>query len=99
MTAYSALTDEQRARVAYLFADNHFGTDPRGYEYQVKGGDIRRSPLANENPSTARIKSMRVMAVRDEHLTAAQMDDATNAMESMAYTIAQRIQLEEVTTS
>jgi len=40
MTAYSALTASQRARAAYLFADETFGTDPRAYEYEVNGGEV-----------------------------------------------------------
>lgn len=37
---FSELTDEQRARAAYLFADVHFGTNPDAYEYTLSGADV-----------------------------------------------------------
>jgi len=34
---YSSLTPAQREHVAFLFADEIFGTDPNGYEYELIG--------------------------------------------------------------
>ena len=34
---YQSLTPLQREHVAFLFADEIFGTDPNGYEYELMG--------------------------------------------------------------
>lgn len=43
---YAALTASQRAQVAYLFADAHFGTDVNAYAYLVdaRGNVTGRRP-------------------------------------------------------
>ncbi|MBI5950181.1 MAG: hypothetical protein HY865_00875 [Chloroflexi bacterium] len=106
MKPYSALTAEQRAQVAYLFADEAFGTDASAYLYEVdKGGAVtRRKPdTEKQSPlSTARTTSINVKAVRDEHVTAAQVETATMHMDALAAFIAEKIYqptFEEVTNS
>ena len=100
---YSALTPDQRAQVADLFADDLFGKDARAYLYDVVNGQVvRRERMAASERCTARVKSINVMTVRCNNISAEQIAVAQMHMDALAVSIAEKLyqqQTEEVTTT
>lgn len=97
---YSALTDEQRKRVAYLFADEHFGTDASAFAYEWDGRDIRgRHQVSGARSQTkSRAKkidpaSVKVTMLQEVHITDELIRTTTLHMDALAALIANRIQI------
>ena len=92
---YSSLTQTQRARVAYLFADQAFGTDPAAYLYQVTGDEVqRRKPIQMQAPVTRRARDLapaKVTMMQEVNITNELIHTATINMDALAATIANNI--------
>jgi hypothetical protein len=101
---HSALSEEQLSQVAYLFADDAFGTDASAYLYEVdRRGDVVSRQLTvdgGRSSTTRRVTLMTVtgrpsLQVSDEQIKIARMH-----MESLAASVAEKLyqqQIQEVT--
>ena len=49
---YSALDSDQRSQVGHLFADQFFGVDATGFEYEVSGGMVTGRMTMDEGQKT-----------------------------------------------
>lgn len=97
---YSSLTPAQRDQVAFLFADEIFGTDPSAYEYELTGetvtGRVRLSALSGQRSVHVRKPhSVTVnVAVRDvpEALVTVEMRrDAQMSIQQIARNVVARL--------
>jgi hypothetical protein len=100
---YSSLTNEQRARVDYLFADAIFGTDASAFVYEWDGKDIK-GRTSNQLAVTSRARkldpaSVKVTMVQEVNITNELIQSANMHMDALAALIARKIyqsQFEEV---
>lgn len=93
---YSSLTEEQRARVAYLFADALFGTDASAFVYEWDGQDIKGRYQANIKCQVKRVRkvgpaSVKVTMVQEVNITDALIQSANMNMDALAALIARQI--------
>lgn len=93
MIHFSALTPDQRDQVADLFADDLFGKDAGAYLYEVSNGQVVRRERAGNDvvKSTARVKSINVIAVRGANVSAEQIAIAQMHMDALAVSIAEKL--------
>ncbi len=95
---YSSLTPAQHEQVAFLFADDLFGTDPAAYEYELLGDTViararlDRSPLcANvRKPRTVRV-NVCVREVPDAFLTVEADREIKYAIREIARSVVKRL--------
>jgi len=95
---YSTLTAAQLAQVAYLFADDAFGTDPNAYDYETKGNDVTgRACIARNGDGIHNRKPHKVsvnVAVRnvpDEFVTVEMSRNAAQAFQDIARNVVERM--------
>ena len=94
---FSQLTDEQRARVAYLFADSIFGTDANAYAYELNDkGDVKfRSRIAQagyaEVKRSRKNSPVMVHMIEEVNITDELIRHASMSMDALAASIAQHI--------
>jgi hypothetical protein len=94
---FSELTDDQRAQVAYLFADQIFGTDVNAFAYELnEKGEVKgRSRIAQSG--CAEVKRSRqnspviVHMIEEVHITEDMINRVNMSMDALAASIAQRI--------
>jgi len=98
MIVYSTLTAAQREQVQYLFADEHFGTDPNAFEYQLRGESVigrgsltaNRSTLKARKPHTVRLNVL-TQEVPDQYITVEMIRNSQQAITDIAREIAGRM--------
>jgi len=87
MTAYSALTPNQQQAIASKFCDQTFGTDPRGYDYQLlRPGEWRRTPLAPRQRQARKllmVQSTRASILGDAIIMEAVVTDLARQLNQM----------------
>lgn len=69
---HSALNTDQLAQVAYLFADEFFGTDAGAFDYLVEGGRVTGRRLQVAGLKIGKIRAagdVRVIAQEDTQVT------------------------------
>jgi len=90
---YTALTTDQQARVAYLFADEIFGTDAHAYRYEVDAsGDITgRTPLTTPPAARAQQSAPVMVHTQEAHVTDLMISHARMNMDALAASIAESI--------
>ena len=94
---YQTLTPAQQSQVEYLFADQIFGTDATGFEYEVKAGNvIARSRIAPSGEAEARKpKTVRVhVAVREiptAYLSVEMDREANYAIQAIARSLIEQL--------
>jgi hypothetical protein len=103
--SYSSLNDKQLAQVAYLFADQFFGTDTSAFVYEVnEKGEIKGRTLAtkDEGQRTEQAKMkprFNVTAIAEVNPTKEMISTAYMNMDALAASVAQKLyqqQFEEV---
>lgn len=100
---HSSLTHAQRAQVAYLFADDAFGTDASAYEYETEGDKVTgRSRIAKDGEHRGKRKPHHVavrVEVREVHspfVTGQMQRDAQVTYQVIARSVVERIINQEV---
>lgn len=101
---YSQLTQAQRAQVAYLFADQHFGSDAGAFLYEVNKQGVVIGRAMDGEPQTAKGRSRRgpvqVTCTQEVNVTQRMIFNAQMNMDALAASIAaklnQQSQIEEV---
>jgi hypothetical protein len=102
---YSSLNEKQLAQVAYLFADQFFGSDASAFVYEVDGkGEVKGRALAtkDEGQRTERTKAhspINVNAIAEVNVTEEMINTANMHMDALAAAVAQKLyqsQFEEV---
>jgi hypothetical protein len=101
---HSQLSPVQLDRVAYLFADAHFGTDASAFSYEVDARGNVKGRVSNQRTATSgrskRGAPVFVTAIVEVHITDEQISHAHFSMDALAVSIASKIiqlsKLEEV---
>jgi hypothetical protein len=100
--SHSDLTERQLAQVAYLFADQHFGTDATAFTYELdKNGDVKsRSRIVENNsaadPSKRRARqgaAITVHMIEEVNITDELIRHASMSMDALAASIAQSLSI------
>jgi hypothetical protein len=94
VTTFAQLDDTQRAQVAYLFADAHFGTDANSYRYELdRGGNVSgRTPLTIAMTTRARQSAPVIVTVIEEVNTTDEMIQLAHThMDALAASVAQKL--------
>lgn len=101
---YDELTPAQKAQADYLFADIHFGTDPRAYLYEVdKGGDVIRRSIrpaeqSKPEPRTKRARQsapVTVTVIQEVNLPDEVIAHARMNMDALAASVAKTLYLSQ----
>jgi hypothetical protein len=93
---YSNLNESQRARIAYLFADDAFGTDVRAYLYEVdKQGNVTGRTAAQPTaPKAMRAKQFAPVIVTtapEVNVTDELIQHASMSMDALAAFVADKL--------
>lgn len=94
---YTSLNSHQLAQVAYLFADEHFGTDANAYLYEVnKDGDVKSRVPQKTKGNTQRRRAkpnspVKVHIIKEAHLTNEIIHNARMHLEAFAQSAAEHI--------
>jgi hypothetical protein len=92
---YSQLNQSQLDQVAYLFADKQFGTDAVAFVYELtEAGQITgRTPIhIDRSPGRAKQNApVKVIAVREVHVTEEQIKQAQMYMDALAAFVAREM--------
>lgn len=93
---YSNLNESQRARIAYLFADDVFGTDARAYLYELdKQGNVTgRTAVKPTAPKAKRAKQsvpVIVTTAPEVNITDELIQHAGMSMDALAAFIADKL--------
>jgi hypothetical protein len=98
MLDFSKLNEGQLAQVAYLFADEHFGTNAAAYAYEVdKNGDVKfRSRInqitcSTEKKRASQNPAIQVYMIEEINITDELIRSASMSMDALAAAIANRI--------
>jgi hypothetical protein len=98
--SFSDLTERQLTQVAYLFADQHFGTDAAAFTYELdKNGDVKsRSRIVENNsaadpgkPRARKGASITIHMIEEVNITDELIRHASMSTDALAASIAQRI--------
>ena len=94
---FTALTEQQRARIAWLFADKAFGTDPAAFIYeQDEAGEInsrrRITPAAKCSPHP--VKDISIISATDP---CADSFPRNAWLKQIALSAVQHVQYQEIT--
>jgi hypothetical protein len=95
---FSQLTDDQRAQVAYLFADSIFGTDASAFAYELNDqGEVKgRSRIATNGdaanqPRARKTNIVQIHMIEEVNITDELIRHASMSMDALAASVAQRI--------
>lgn len=89
---YSSLTPNQREQVAYLFADEFFGTDAGAYLYEVKDGVVTgRTRTGTPAHRAKQSAPVMVKMIEEVHVTNEMLMSAHMAMDALAASAAGRM--------
>jgi len=94
---FEDLTEQQKERVAYLFADEHFGTDPAAFVYEWDGKDITgRSLSTGRKLNVTRARkvdpaSVKVTMIPAVNITPESIQSANMHMDALAALVARSI--------
>jgi len=94
---YQSLTSQQRAQVAYLFADDVFGADPSAYEYEVNGGMVAgRTAISDQRPAVRKkphniAAHVTVRETPEAYVTTQAQRETDLAIQSIARSVVERI--------
>lgn len=91
---YLQLDETQRARIAYLFADAHFGGDPAAYLYELdkRGVVTGRTPIHMEAAGRARqTPPVLVSVIQEVNPTDEMIARARMSMDALAASIAEHL--------
>jgi hypothetical protein len=96
--SHSDLTERQLAQVAYLFADQHFGTDAAAFTYELAtNGDVKgRSRIVEMDCAAGKQRArqnslVQVHMIEEVNITDELIRHASMSMDALAASIAQRI--------
>ena len=100
--AFEALTDEQKKKVDYLFADPHFGTDPAAFIYEIEKGQITGRTAITSHPQkklrrakTTEVK-VTVLPVPESEITPQMIGTSNTNMDALAALVARKIYNDEI---
>lgn len=101
---FSSLNKKQLTQVAYLFADEAFGTDASAYLYELdKGGDVKGRTMDKQQTAMPRAQmrpEIKITVSQEANVTEEMIQRSRMNMDALAASVARRIyqrQLEEVT--
>jgi hypothetical protein len=93
---YSELNQSQLEQVAFLFADEHFGTDATAFTYELdQDGTVKgRAAVSGHQSTKARARQsapVTMIAIQEVHITEDQIKHAMMSMDALAASIAREL--------